>query len=510
MMILESIGALLPLFLISGSTSVLAFQSTPYTFHSLRNTPVCQRLSDITQISSQPEGFDSKSIDQQQVEFNLHPSMSSISATSWDSFRAPDGLSPFLEHAFLLSLEDSNCVSPETGWIPQHVSMKIDGSIRAYVPMYVKSHSMGEFIFDNGWAEAAYQNGIQYYPKLLVGVPFTPVSGGRIIFHPEILENYSSQCIAELRALIVRFLKQIALSNKISSVHLNFITHDEATDISEPLSEPSPDSEEKLNGRVQTMLDQLTQDKNDYLRRTSMQYHWKNINAKSGQPYQSFEDYLSSFKSKRRISIRRERRSVMEEKGIRIDVVVGEDILLYDGLVERMFDVYLSTVNMFSGRQYLSRRFFQMLAKSTFIKNMCFMCVRQVDSGEKLKAEDVFAGTINIVKDGVFYGRYWGCLPGKEVKNLHFETCYWAAIEHCIDRGLHKMEPGAGGGDYKWVRGFDPALIHSAHYICHSGLRRAVHQFLSFETKNNVELFQYLFSRSSVGSNNLNKSANVD
>ena len=468
MMILESIGALLPLFLISGSTSVLAFQSTPYTFHSLRNTPVCQRLSDITQISSQPEGFDSKSIDQQQVEFNLHPSMSSISATSWDSFRAPDGLSPFLEHAFLLSLEgvsllllsllskyriscmislklvcspfsltqmsysflqypeDSNCVSPETGWIPQHVSMKIDGSIRAYVPMYVKSHSMGEFIFDNGWAEAAYQNGIQYYPKLLVGVPFTPVSGGRIIFHPEILENYSSQCIAELRALIVRFLKQIALSNKISSVHLNFITHDEATDISEPLSEPSPDSEEKLNGRVQTMLDQLTQDKNDYLRRTSMQYHWKNINAKSGQPYQSFEDYLSSFKSKRRISIRRERRSVMEEKGIRIDVVVGEDILLYDGLVERMFDVYLSTVNMFSGRQYLSRRFFQMLAKSTFIKNMCFMCVRQVDSGEKLKAEDVFAGTINIVKDGVFYGRYWGCLPGKEVKNLHFETCYWA------------------------------------------------------------------------------------
>mmetsp|Transcript_28267 Transcript_28267/g.61540 ORF Transcript_28267/g.61540 Transcript_28267/m.61540 type:complete len:262 (-) Transcript_28267:82-867(-) len=219
-----------------------------------------------------------------------------------------------------------------------------------------------------------------------------------------------------------------------------------------------------------------------------------------GRPYESFDDYLNAFKSKRRITIRRERKRVVDEENIRIDAIVGTDILMCEGLVERMYTLYTETVKSFVfGKQYLTLEFFQMLAESDFCRNLCFMCVRSRDSGDALVAEDIFAGTFNIIKDGVFYGRYWGCLAGREVKNLHFETCYWAAIEHCIDNGLRKMEPGAGGGDYKWARGFDPALIHSAHYICHPGLRRAVDQFLDYETRSNVEVSEYLLANSVVG-----------
>mmetsp|Transcript_44676 Transcript_44676/g.136279 ORF Transcript_44676/g.136279 Transcript_44676/m.136279 type:complete len:508 (-) Transcript_44676:310-1833(-) len=438
---------------------------------------------------------------QREVEFILHPSISSIPAEEWDRCGNQGG--PFTSHAWLLSLEESECASPKTGWIPQHLELKVEKKFSSFLPMYIKGHSLGEFIFDNGWADAAHRNGIQYYPKLLVGVPFTPVTGERILLHPHILQTYLKEEISELRSLTARFLKQIALSNKISSVHLNFITAEEASDISGPIPEPKETSEEdKLKGRVQSMLDQLTyKDKNDYLRRTSMQYHWVNSNAKnSGKPYESFEDYLNAFKSKRRITIKRERRRVTEDAGIRVDAVVGEDILRCEGLVAKMFDIYSAQIKkMLYGRQYLTEDFFHMLTNTSFIENLCFMCARHADAGEELKAEDVFAGTVNIVKDGVFYGRYWGCLPGKEVKNLHFETCYWSAIEHCIKAGLSKMEPGAGGGDYKWARGFDPALIHSAHYICHPGLRRAVSQFIDFETENNVEVSKYLLSRSVVG-----------
>jgi predicted N-acyltransferase len=137
----------------------------------------------------------------------------------------------------------------------------------------------------------------------------------------------------------------------------------------------------------------------------------------------------------------------MEDEQIRVDAIAGKDILQYEGLVERMFEIYVSTIDkMYWGRQYLTLEFFQLLAKSDFVKNLCFMCARHRSTGDKLRAEDVFAGTVNIVKDGVFYGRYWGCLPGKEVKNLHFETCYWSAIDYCIKNGLKRMEPGAGGG----------------------------------------------------------------
>lgn len=346
---------------------------------------------------------------------------------------------------------------------------------------------------------------MEYYPKLLTAVPFTPATGARILWHPSVYEKYNTDVeIKQLRRAATNFLRQIAISNKMSSVHINFLTDKEATDLAGPLQlykgQESNDDEQNISGdggvrsRVRDFMQKLNV-KDDYIRRTSIQYHWTNSNPNNdGKPYESFDDYLSCFKSKRRINIRRERRKVAEE-GIVIEAIRGRRILAYPGLMERMYEIYLSTIQkMYWGRQYLTLDFFDKLARSDFVDNLCFMCARYNSTGEELKAEDVFAGTFNVVKDGVFYGRYWGCV-GDEVRNLHFETCYWSAIEFCIDNGIERMEPGAGGGDYKWARGFDPALIHSVHYICNPGLRRAIGQFVDYETENNVEVAQYLQSR---------------
>jgi predicted N-acyltransferase len=379
----------------------------------------------------------------QRIEFELHPSISDIPAESWDACLS-ESSSPFLQHAWLRCLEESKCASPKTGWVPQHVSITIGGQIRGYVPLYLKGHSMGEFIFDSAWAEAAHDNNINYYPKLLVGVPFTPATGQRILLHPDL--KYSRQQVADLRRTVGEFLKQVALSNNISSVHLNFVTDEEATDFSTPLVSPDDGDASVVAKTVKNMLEKLRY-KDSYLRRTSLQYHWTNSNVNNdGKPYTSFDDYLGCFKSKRRITIRRERTKVRDDEGIRVEAILGKDILKYEGLVERMFEIYVSTVDKFYwGRQYLSLEFFQLVCQSDFVKNLCFMVATRL-KGEELRADHVFAGTFNIVKDGVFYGRYWGCLAENQVKNLHFETCYWSAIDFCIQNGLKRMEPGAGGG----------------------------------------------------------------
>lgn len=305
---------------------------------------------------------------------------------------------------------------------------------------------MGEFIFDNNWAEAAAGNGIAYYPKLLVGVPFTPVAGDRILLNQRYLAKLTRSQIASLRHLVSQFLQKLVDDNNLSSVHLNFATDAEVTDIAGPIRHDQAADAGCLDGKVKSLLDKLKSTGTGYLRRTSIQYLWSNSNSNNeGRPYGSFEEYLSCFKSKRRISVKRERQKVKEEEGIRIDAVVGKEILKYDGLVDRMFELYLSTVNkMYWGRQYLTHDFFRLLAKSSFIDNLCFLCARRTSSGDLFNAKDVIAGTFNCVKHGVFYGRYWGCI--EEVKNLHFETCYWSAIEYCIREGLSQMEPGAGGG----------------------------------------------------------------
>jgi uncharacterized protein len=491
------------------------------------------------------------------ISFELRPSINHIPPGDWNLCLTEES-SPFLQHSWLSCLEKSGCASPETGWTAQPLVLQIDGITRGYVPLYIKTHSMGEFIFDSSWADAAYQLGIQYYPKLLVAVPFTPVTGQRILLHPHVWETFQEDEISQIRRAVANFLLQLAESNHLSSVHINFSTDAEATALStsllplstmtSPYNKPNSleePSESNLSKHVKDILSRVSAKRGTrFLRRTSLQYHWTNENPNNdGKPYSSFDEYLLCFKSKRRIKIKRERRAVLEDSDVQIDIIVGTDILKYQGLVERMFELYLSTVDkMIWGRQYLTMEFFQHLANSTFLPNLCFLCARKKSTGKSLstnhmnkesnnpilRAEDVFAGTINIVHNGVFYGRYWGCLPGREVKNLHFEICYWSAIEFCIQNDIQRMEPGAGGGgtyngsrlanmfqftnhfvcfyffvslfilDYKWTRGFDPTVIHSTHYICNPGLRRAVCQFLEYETENNVELQEYLNAKRSI------------
>lgn len=440
-----------------------------------------------------------------------------------------------------------------------------DRHILAYIPMYIKGHSQGEFIFDHSWADYAYEHDIEYYPKLLVGIPFTPVTGSRILLDPKKVEYFWNHYTKEVSANIVsekdrsthdeanekkeknlfeedsvsdtktimnsfhqmigRFLKQVVDSNRFSSIHLNFLTEEEASSFAGSLPNYSiPAIQENMiqvkekksnSGIIEVLLDEDKKERKhkkdpviptksepnfDFLRRTSIQYHWSNVHPTYEDVFESFDEYLESmFKSKKRINIKRERSKIHKDENIMIDVIKGRDILKYDGLVEQMYEIYVSTVNkMYWGNKYLSLKFFQQLCyESEFVDYLCFVCAREGGETETrnkaFEASDVFAGTFNVIKDGVFYGRYWGCL--KEVKYLHFEVCYWSAIEYCIQNGLKRMEPGAGGGDYKWARGFDATLVHSVHYVKETGLRDVIKEFLLYETEEDMETAEYLKAR---------------
>jgi uncharacterized protein len=374
----------------------------------------------------------SKPTRERTLEFELVPSIADISQEEWDaclvdasppsdsavsaSSSSNDAstmtmtmkiaASPFLEHAWIRCLEESECASPSTGWVPQHLRLRLDGTVAGYVPLYIKGHSLGEFIFDQPWADAAYQNGIDYYPKLLVGVPFTPATGPRVLWHPSVRSQFQAPHErTQLLRAVGAFLRTLARSNRLSSVHVNFLTDREATDWTGPIRQLEENTDEEQddgdeNGKLlKSLFRRLSPraPKDDYLRRTSLQYHWVNVNPQTGQKYQSFQEYLSCFKSKRRITIKRERAKVREDAAIVVDTIRGRDILLHDGLVERMFEIYKSTIDKMEwGRQYLTLDFFRAIANSSFVDNLCFLCARYKDgAGSQFRSEDVFAGTFS-------------------------------------------------------------------------------------------------------------------
>jgi predicted N-acyltransferase len=296
----------------------------------------------------------------------------------------------------------------------------------AACPLYVKGNSEGEFVFDWGWADAAERAGIRYYPKLLVGVPFTPVAGARLLVAP-----------GEDRPLwfqrLGTALRDVCNGNDFSGVHVNFTQRD----ATEPLR------------------------REGYLLRVGIQYHWHNAG------FASFDDYLARFRSKRRNQIKRERRE-MRERGVALEIHVGDAIA--DDLFGPMFDFYRATVdNHYYGRPYLNRDFFELLRKR-FKQRLCFVVAR-------LDGEPI-AGTANVVKGDVLYGRYWGTT--RPLRHLHFNVCYYAAIEHCIEAGIQRFEPGAGG-DYKYLSGFDAQPTYSLHYLRDPRLADAVSRFLEAE-----------------------------
>ena len=351
--------------------------------------------------------------------------------------------SPFLEWEWLASLEDAGVVGGRTGWEPRPLVAREQGRLVAACPLYVKSHSEGEFVFDWGWADAAQRAGIDYYPKLLVGVPFTPVSGSRFLVA-------EGQDRAEWSERLSTALRELCVGNELSGVHVNFCHREEADAMAEQ----------------------------GYLQRLGIQYHWTNAG------YGDFEDYLQRFRSKRRNQIRRELRE-MDKQGVRLETLVGDEI--GDELFEPMFRFYLSTIeNRFYGRQYLNRKLFSLVAER-FRHRLVFVVAFQDD--------EPIAGTFNVAKGDAMYGRYWGAT--RQLRHLHFNVCYYAAVDHCIKAGLQRFEPGAGG-EYKQLRGFDAQPTWSGHFLADSRLSSAVSRFLDSEREQAEETIGWLREQSAL------------
>jgi predicted N-acyltransferase len=349
--------------------------------------------------------------------------------------------SPFLEWDWLSTLEESGAVGPAAGWRPHHLSLWDGERLVGACPLYVKDHSLGEFVFDQGWAAGAARAGIAYYPKLLVAVPFTPVTGPRLL---------AAGDRGAVMATLAGALEDLCRGRGFSSVHVNFCQSAEV---------------EALGGR-------------GWLRRTGYQYHWRN------EGFSSFEDYLGSLRSKRRNQVRRERRA-LEAEGVEIVAYDGADIP--DDVFPRLFELYRTTIARLPwGQQYLDARFFT-LAAERLRPRLCVILARQ--GGE------IIAGTFNVRKGDALYGRYWGAF--RALRHLHFNVCYYAAIEHCIRTGLRRFEPGAGG-EFKHLRGFEACATESMHFVRDRRLAEAVRAFLGQERRAVAREIDWLDAQSAL------------
>jgi len=352
--------------------------------------------------------------------------VSELDRAAWDRLvPEPDG-SPFVEWRFLASLEAAQTVDPNTGWIPRFPVIKRGDALVAAAPAYVKLHSQGEFVFDFAWAELARRLGIEYYPKLLVGVPFTPVTGPRLLVAP------GEDRPALLRTL-GRVLVEMCRSLDLSSVHVNFT------------------SEEETSALAQV----------GFHERFGIQYHWRRHDDVT------WDDYLARFTSKRRNQIKRERKELAKQ-GIIIRTLEGDELR---GRADLAFRLYRSTVDKFFwGRRYLTHAAFE--AWTAELGDRLRLVVAETSRGQ------VVAGAVNFEKGRRLYGRYWGCF--EELRHLHFNVCYYHGIEECFARGLDVFEPGAGG-DHKLVRGFEPTIMRSAHHLRDSRVDALIGDHLTAE-----------------------------
>ncbi len=337
-----------------------------------------------------------------------------------------DPYNPFVQHAFLASLEESGSASVKTGWLPQHLVLEDEEKrVLAVAPCYLKNHSRGEYVFDHGWADAFERAGGNYYPKLQVAVPFTPVTGPRLLVGPGV--NVESG-----RAALIGGMVELAKLRKASSVHVTFADRagfDAMTDAG-------------------------------MLARTDRQFHWHN------RDYRTFEDFLSALSSNKRKTIRRERREALAS-GVEIVRLTGSD--LTEEIWDRFFDFYMDTGSRKWGTPYLTREFFSLVAAKMPDRILLIMAKR---------GAEYIAGALNFLGDSTVYGRYWGAVEHQNF--LHFEVCYYQAIEYAIEHGLRSVEAGAQG-EHKLLRGYVPVPTYSAHYIANPSFRRAVADYLDRE-----------------------------
>lgn len=341
------------------------------------------------------------------------------------SLCSKEAYNPFVSHAFFSALEASNSACSRTGWGPRHLIARQNGAIVGIVPCYLKSHSQGEYVFDHGWANAYESAGGRYYPKLLASVPFTPATGPRLLIRPGHDE-------ADVRAALAGGLIGLCDATRASSVHVTFARKDEWALLAE----------------------------NGFLRRTDQQFHWRN------DGYSGFEDFLASLNSRHRKAIRRERRDALVN-GITIHVLTGSD--LTEEVWDAFFQFYMETGSRKWGRPYLTRSFYSLIGQS-MSRDIALIMARR--NGRWI------AGAINFIGSETLFGRHWGAIEHHPF--LHFEVCYYQAIDIAIQHRLKTVEAGAQG-EHKIARGYLPQATYSAHYIADPALRRAVGDFLNRE-----------------------------
>jgi predicted N-acyltransferase len=353
-------------------------------------------------------------------------SIAQVDAQRWNALAG--GTQPFLRHEFLLALEESGCAAPRTGWEPEHLVIEdASGELVAAMPLFRKSHSRGEFVFDFSWAGAYAQQGLRYYPKLLTAVPFTPVSG------PRLLMNSKGDAKATIK-IMIRAAIEHAREERMSSWHVLFPTEDIATDL----------------------------DRGGLILRRDCQFHWFN------QDYDSFESFLATFTAEKRKKAKRERRRVAEA-GIEFDTLHGGD--MNASLWRTVYAFYADTFHRHGHEPYLNLDFFKRIAAA--MPNELMLKVARI-------GDEPIAVAIFFVGSEALYGRYWGA--GGNFHSLHFEACYYQGIEYCIEKKLQRFEPGTQG-EHKVPRGFVPTLTHSAHYIADSRFAAAIRDYARREAR---------------------------
>jgi predicted N-acyltransferase len=351
-----------------------------------------------------------------------------VAPAAWDACANPEAalFNPFLSHAFLRCLEEAGSVGGRTGWTPRHLVLKdASGDVAGCAPCYIKTHSKGEYVFDYAWADAYLRAGGDYYPKLQIAVPFTPVPGRRLLTRPGPSRDANEAMLAAAAAEVVK-------RAGLSGVHITFLTQEEWA---------------RLGTR-------------GYLQRTGQQFHWSN------QGYATFEDFLGSLASRKRKAVRKEREQA-RAGGLDIEWVTGRDIT--QAHWDAFFAFYMETGSRKWGRPYLNRAFFSLLGEA--MSERCLLVM--VRNGSRY-----VAGALNMIGGDCLYGRYWGAIEHHPC--LHFEVCYYQAIDYAIQHKLARVEAGAQG-EHKIARGYLPVPTYSAHFIADPALRRAIADFVRRE-----------------------------
>jgi hypothetical protein len=360
------------------------------------------------------------------MEVKQIDSMTQVNCANWN--RLSGDAYPFLRHEFLLALEQSGSVSEQTGWVPSHLLVMDEEELVAFMPLYLKQHSWGEYVFDHQWAQAYQQHGLDYYPKWLTAVPLTPCQGARIVIKAE------GNNQLEVTQLLLTFIKRLSEQRGISSWHCLF---------------PALQQAELLRSLGLSI-------------REGVQFHWFN------KGYRDFDDFLQTLNASKRKMLKRERRRVNEE-GVRLLRIAGQDVSNLQWQI--FFQFYTMTYLKRGSQPYLNLAFFQQIAATMGEQLLLVLAV---------KDDKTIAAALSFIGSDTLYGRYWGCY--EEYNSLHFETCYYQGLDYCIEHGLKRFDSGAQG-EHKISRGFEPITTYSAHWLKDARFEKAIEQFLAREKK---------------------------